>query len=129
MTTKVIYAGLDLLDRQIVDADEELVGKVDDVELTDGDSDHAPRLTALLLGPQAYGRRVGGRVGTWIASMGARLAGTAEPIRIPIELVDEFGASIRLSVRLRDVERVERLDRWLRERFIGRIPGSHDAAE
>lgn len=124
----MIHAALDLLDRQIVDCDDELVGKVDDVELSDP-REGALRVTALLLGPQAYGQRLGGRPGNSIASAGARLAGTPEPIRIPVDVVDEVGVSISLKVRLAEIDRVERLDHWLRDHFIGRIPGAGSASE
>lgn len=125
--TRVMHASLDLLDRQILDCDEQPVGKVDDVELSDPQEGRL-RVTALLLGPQAYGQRLGGRIGASIASTGARLAGTDAPIRIPIELVDEIGVSIRLRVPIERLDRVERLEDWLREHVIGRIPGAGSAS-
>ncbi len=128
MSGRVIHASLDLLDRQIVDCDDELVGKVDDVELSHP-GEGPVRLTALLLGPQAYGQRLGGRLGRWIASAGARLAGTSEPVRIPVELVDEVGVSITLTVRASEIERVDRLDHWLRDHLVRRIPGADSASE
>ena len=126
--SRVIHASLDLLDRQILDCNDEPVGKVDDVELTDP-GEGAPRLTALLLGPQAYGQRLGGRLGTWIASAAVRLAGTDVPIRVPIELVEEIGTSIKLKVPVGEIERAERLEEWLREHLVGRIPGAGSASE
>lgn len=128
MTGRVIHASLDLLDRQVVDCNNEAVGKVDDVELTDP-ADGPPRLVGFLLGPQAYGQRLGGRLGTWIASTAVRLAGTDAPIRIPMELVDEIGVSIKLNVPVDEVDRADRLDRWLRDHLIGRIPGAGSASE
>ncbi len=128
MTQPVLYASLDLLDRQVVDRDDELVGKVDDVELTDP-AQGAPRLVALLLGPQAYGERLGGRLGRWIAAAGTRLAGTEEPIRISIDLVESIETSINLNVAASEIERVERLDHWLRDHLIARIPGARSASE
>lgn len=128
MSRRVIHAGLDLLDRQILDCNDEPVGKVDDVELTDP-KEGPPRVTALLLGPEAYGRRLGGRLGLWIASTAVRLGGTGEPIRIPMEMVDEVGVSIKLKVPLDAVDRAERLDLWLRNNLIGRIPGADSASE
>ncbi len=129
MSRDVLYAALDLLDRQILDADGDLVGKVDDLELSDVKDGEDPRVLALLLGPQAYGQRLGGRLGRWIASSGARLAGTEAPIRIPIELVADIGISVTLKERLDDLERLGRLERWLRDNFIGRIPGAGNASE
>ena len=54
--------GLDLLDRQILDCGGQPVGKVDDVEL-DVDADGTPYVAALLVGQQALGDRIGGRLG------------------------------------------------------------------
>ena len=119
--------GLDLLDRHIVDCDDNSVGKVDDVdvELLPGSP---PRITALLLGPQAHGPRVGGRIGRWMASIGAHLAGREEPYRIPLGLVDDFGVSIRLKVPSDDLPEFHRLERWLAEHFTSRIPGGRHAS-
>jgi sporulation protein YlmC with PRC-barrel domain len=128
MRARTIHAALDLLDRQIVDADDELVGKVDDVELSDPE-DGPPRVVALLLGPQAYGHRLGGRLGRWIVSSAERIAGTSEPIRIPMQFVEELGVSITLKVRSDEIERTERLDHWLRDHLISRIPGARRASE
>ncbi len=122
-------AGLDLLDREVLDVDGNPVGKVDDVDLTDPDDGAPPAIAALLLGPAAYGRRLGGRVGDWICRAGTRLAGTDEPIRIPMEMVADLGVSVTLSVSLDDLQRPARVERWLREHFIGRIPGAHRASE
>ncbi len=102
---------------------------MDDLELSEGHRERPPRLVALLLGPEAYGRRLDGRLGRWIASAGVRLAGTEEPIRIPMELVDEVGVSIKLKVRVGELERVERVEHWLRDHVIGRLPGAGDASE
>ena len=126
--SELLHASLDLLDRQILDCNDEPVGKVDDVELSDP-RDGPPRVVAFLLGPQAYGQRLGGRIGAWIASTGARLAGTDLPIRIPIALVDEIGVSIKLRVPVGEIERVERFEEWLRHHLIGRIPGASSASE
>ncbi len=128
MTSGTIHASLDLLDRQILDRDGQPVGKVDDVELSDP-REGPPRVVAFLLGPQAYGERLGGRIGAWIAAVGSRLAGTDRPIRIPVALVDEMGVSIKLRVPVEEIERVERFEDWLREHVVGRIPGAGSASE
>ncbi len=104
------------------------MGKVDDVELSTP-SDAAPVVTALLLGPAAYGRRLGGRIGEWILSAGAKLAETDEPIRIPMELVAEIGVSVRLSVSVESLARATRVEDWLRDHVVSRIPGAHRASE
>lgn len=123
-------AGLDLFDRQVLDLNGNPVGKVDDVELSDADPDATPPvITALLLGPVAYGHRLRGRVGASIAGAGARLGRHKQPIRIPMDLVKSIGVSVTLTVTVDQVERAEDLDRWLRDHFIARIPGARNASE
>src|SRR5215212_11430319 len=92
--------GLDLLDRQILDCDGQPVGKVDDVEL-DVDADGTPYVAALLVGQQALGDRIGGRLGRWIAGTARRLSLDHDrgPIRIPYDLVAELTSAVNLSVR------------------------------
>lgn len=125
---KYLDAGLDVLDRQIVDSENEPVGKVDDLELVEAEGGEL-EVVALLLGPEAYGRRLGGTLGRWISHTGRRFAMTPEPIRIPMDLVEELGVHVKLKVKLEDLDRPDRLDRWLSDNFIGRIPGAHDATK
>jgi sporulation protein YlmC with PRC-barrel domain len=119
--------GFDLLDRQILDSDGEPVGKVDDVELDRGPDD-ALHVTALLVGQQALGDRIGGRLGRWIAGAARRLSPDYQrgPIRIPFDLVAEINSAVNLSVR-RELLVDPPLETWLREHLIGRIPGADDA--
>lgn len=125
---RILDVGLELLDRQVVDVDEVLVGKVDDVELRGSSGDGPLELTALLLGTQAYGHRIGGTIGRWIAAAGSKLAGTDEPIRVPMAQVREIATSIHLAVRVEDLERPVRPDRWLRDHLVRWIPGAHRAS-
>lgn len=127
--TETLDAGLTLLDREILDADDQPVGKVDDLELSDGGPGRPPRIEALLMGPVAYGGRIGGPVGDWIRRVGAKLADTDQPIRIPMSMVEDIDVSVKLSVSLRHVQRATRVERWLEGHFIGRIPGAHRAPE
>jgi sporulation protein YlmC with PRC-barrel domain len=120
--------GFDLLDRQILDSDGEPIGKVDDVELDRG-PDGALRVSALLVGQQALGDRIGGRLGRWIAGAARRLSPDYErgPIRIPFDLVAQITSAVNLSVR-RELLADPPLETWLREHLIGRIPGASDAS-
>ncbi len=120
--------GLDLLDREVIDVEGRPVGKVDDLELSDP-ADGPPTITALLLGPAAYGRRLGGRIGEWIEGAGTKLAETAEAIRIPMDLVDDIDVSVRLRVTAESLQRPNQLEHWLRDRIISRIPGARRASE
>ena len=120
--------GLDLLDRQILDCGGQPVGKVDDVEL-DVDADGTPYVAALLVGQQALGDRIGGRLGRWIAGTARRLSPDYDrgPIRIPYDLVAELTSAVNLSVR-RELLPDPPLETWLRDHLIGRIPGATDAS-
>jgi sporulation protein YlmC with PRC-barrel domain len=118
--------GFDLLDRQILDSDGEPVGKVDDVELDRG-PDGALRVAALLVGQQALGDRIGGRLGQWIAGPARRLSPEQRgPIRISFDLVAEINSAVNLSVR-RELLPDPPLETWLREHLVGRLPGASDA--
>ena len=124
-----MLVGFDLLDRQIVDLAGEAVGKVDDVELALRD-DGTPYVTALLVGPQALGRRLGGRLGRWISGAAGRLhpAEQPDPLRIAWELVAGHGSAVRLSVR-RELLTEPALETWLRKHVIERIPGAGHAGD
>jgi sporulation protein YlmC with PRC-barrel domain len=116
--------GFDLLDRQIVDRDGEPVGKVDDVELT-YDTDGTARVTALLLGQEVLGDRIGGVLGRCIAGTARRLSGTYDrpPQRISMSLVAAITSAITLSVK-RELLPDPPLETWLRDHLIARIPGA-----
>lgn len=123
-------AGLDLLDRHVVDCDGHPIGKVDDLEI---DAPGAGRavgrepltVTALLVGPEAWGRRLGGPIGRCVSGAARRLG--SHPVVIPVGLVEDFGVVIRLSVPIDRLEGAARLEHWLRDRFVRRIPGGRRA--
>ena len=88
-------AALHLLDRQIVDVDGLLVGKVDDIELVE-DPDDSLVPTALLVGTAV----VLPRISTWLYHRWVRLApqdaARIRPGVIEMDLVDEIGSEVRL---------------------------------
>jgi sporulation protein YlmC with PRC-barrel domain len=122
-----VLVGDDLLDRQLVDCDGLLVGKVDDVELSDDDP---PRVTALLFGPGALGQRIGGRLGRAIAGLARRLHPDLAPVpaRIPYEQVSHLDAAVHLRISRGDLPRPS-LEGWLCDHVIARIPGADRAGE
>jgi hypothetical protein len=92
-------AALELLDRQLVDKDGRLAGKVDDLELTDpGDILEQPRVTAILTGPDALAGRLHTRFGRWLQGVVLRLLARQAPSRVPLGQVEAIGSSIRLRV-------------------------------
>jgi hypothetical protein len=122
---RIVDAGLDLLDRQIVDVDGRMAGKCDDLDMPSPDGGGAPSVTAILAGPGALASRIGGRPGRWIASVHARLQ-DPEPTglaSISFGVVKRLGVVIELSVHREDLQ-VMRLETWVRDRIISHIPGS-----
>ena len=122
---RIVDAGLELLDRQMIDINERMAGNVDDLELTFPSDGGPPLVTAILAGPGALARRIGGRIGGTIASIHERLQerGVEGPARISFGVVTSIGSDVRLSVSRKDLE-VHRFERWARDTIIARIPGS-----
>jgi sporulation protein YlmC with PRC-barrel domain len=118
---------LHLLDRQVIDSEERLVCKVDDVELELDESGH-PCVTAILVGPRALGPRIGGRLGHWFTAIAARLAGSEQPPRIDFGHVVEIGDAIKISRTVQELN-VTPLESWVHDNVIERIPGSGHESE
>jgi hypothetical protein len=138
-TARRLLAGLHLLDRQLVDRHERLVGKVDDVELSRDDRTGHLVVTALVSGRGALWRRLGApRLADWFDRLpparpggGEREANADRPDlgrgRIPVSCVSELGPVVKLAVDADELathagERVVR-------RLISHLPGSDDVAE
>ncbi len=125
---RTLHAVFDLLDRQIIDRDGEQIGKVDDLLLEEAPGGRL-RVGALLVGPQAYGHRLGGHIGRWIVDASRRLAGEEGPLEIPVSAIEEISDSVRLRVGVSELDRARRVEHWLERHVVGRLPGSRHAAE
>jgi hypothetical protein len=125
-TGRELDLDLHLLDRQVVDRDDKLVCKVDDLEFDRGENG-ALYVAAILVGPRALGKRIGGRLGRWFVSIVERLS-TEEMKRIDFAIVDDIGSAIKLAAS-RDDLKVAPLDDWVDKYVIARIPGSHHASK
>ncbi|MGZ4152903.1 MAG: hypothetical protein ACXVQ0_00300 [Actinomycetota bacterium] len=113
-----------LLDRQIVDVNGELAGKVDDLELTFSDEPGTPPYaSAILTGPGALSHRIGGRIGVWIDQAHRRLSEDPRPPSISFGVVKRIDNHLELSVPREDLGTM-RFDDWTREKVIERIPGN-----
>ena len=126
-----VWAALELLDRQLVDRDGRLVGKVDDVEFTiDDEPDALPRVTALLSGLGALAHHIGGDTGAALAAAERRLAARRDrqPSRVDIATVTEIASAIELDAGCEDLD-TNRGERWVRDVIIDKIPGAGHAAE
>jgi sporulation protein YlmC with PRC-barrel domain len=130
MAGRTLEAGLQLLDRQLIDQDGRLAGKVDDLELELPEGGGPPVVTAILSGPGALSRRVGGRLGAWLEAVANRLreGDDRHPARVSFGLVKRIGSAVDLSVAKATLE-TDRLEAWTRDHLIGRLPGAGDAPE
>ncbi len=104
----------DVLDQQILDREGRRAGRVDGltVELREG---KPPRIVTIDIGTSVLARRIWPRALRWFR----------EPFRIPWEKVrdaDNNNITVDIDAPQSDAFRIER---WLRDHFIGRIPGSH----
>jgi hypothetical protein len=124
-----IDAGLHLLDRQLVAADDRFVGKVDDLELDLPEDGGLPVVTAILCGPLALGPRIGGRLGAWWAAVGRRLRDRtdSEPLRIGFGAVADIGTAVTLTIRSEQASTL-RLEHWMDDKLVRRLPGADHAA-
>ena len=123
--------GLEVLDRQIVDSTGRLAGKVDDLELAFPDEGTGPPfVVAIVSGPGALARRLGGSLGRWIEAAHGRLQDERppRPARVPFSVVKSLGNHVEVSVERSELES-DRMERWVEQHVIGRIPGARHAAE
>ena len=123
-----MLAGLHLMDRQLVDRDGCLAGKVDDLELDD--SGNGPIVVAILSGPGALAGRIGGRAGVWLGALHRRLHEEQDPgpARVPIEHVRRIHDAVELDRPRRELASDASED-WARDVVIGKIPGARHASE
>jgi sporulation protein YlmC with PRC-barrel domain len=122
---RVLDLQLQLLDRQVIAADGQLVCKIDDLELQ-LDEIGRPYVTAILVGPRALGGRLGGRLGRWITAVAQRLSDDQIP-KIDFAAVTDIGSAVKVA-RTREELSVEPLERWVDHHIISRIPGSRHAS-
>ena len=116
-----IDAGVDLLDRQLIDKDGLMAGKVDNLEFTPVEGSGPPVLTGILAGPGALAPRLG-RTARAVGSLRLRLAGTGQPSRVAFGVVRTIQADVRLAVSRDELDSI-RSERWA-GRAVERIPGA-----
>lgn len=118
----ILYA---LMDQGLVDCRGDRCGRVDDVVVEEG-FDRPPRVIALLAGSGAKSRHLWRpihRLSVWLHVV-LGVPPPIQPATIPWELVDRVEADVILSVT-GDEAGLNRLNRAVAERFIGRIPGAN----
>src|SRR3954451_19751047 len=96
--TAQIDGAVDLLDRQLLDGEGRMLGKVDDVELTQ--TDGGLTVTAVLTGQVALLHRLGGRLGNDLVAKYVQLrpseTNRSRPWRIVIDDVERLDSAIHL---------------------------------
>jgi hypothetical protein len=120
---KLLDARLNLLDRQVLDDNDEPVGIVDDLELSGVEPDRdipegssAPQVTALLSGRVVATRILGG----WPPRSLLQ--------EIPWSLIDSVGVVVKLQSHDLTLDS-NWVERWLRDHVIKHIPGGRHAAQ
>jgi len=115
-----IDGALELLDRQLLDVDGRMLGKVDDVELTP--TEHGLTVTALLTGQVALLHRLGGRLGNQMVTKYVQLrpseTNRSRPWRIVMDDVERLDSAVHLSV-----DRDESLRRDVETFRLGTLTG------
>ena len=90
-----------LMDRQLIDLEGRLLGKVDDVELTALDDGWT--ITALLTGPEAWLGRLGGGIGNSLVTKWESLRPSepnrTRPWRLSMDVVGRLDSAVHLDVR------------------------------
>ncbi|HWI12652.1 MAG TPA: hypothetical protein VNT02_00280 [Burkholderiales bacterium] len=109
----------DVLDKQLVDKTGRKMGRVDGILMT-VHKDEPPEVRAIELGSVVLARRVHPRVGSWMARLARRLRLNGV-YRISWRRI-AVGKDIRADI-LGERTRALKLERWLRDRVIARIPG------
>lgn len=122
ITDDELFVSLRLLDRRVVDADGEPLGRVDDLVLED-DGGSPPRLVSILMGPEALGARLGGVLGDVVAGAGRLRPDRASAPEVAIADLDTVDTEVRLEAHRHDLP-FPRSEAWVRDHVIGRIPGT-----
>ena len=127
-----LYAGLELLDRQLLDRHDRPCGKVDDLELERDPGTGRLHVSAILAGPGVLATRLHRRGwGRWVERMISQTAPSREPapLRIPFGRVSDAGNHVSLAVEHEDLATFA-TERWTRDHVVSHLPGSrHRAAE
>jgi hypothetical protein len=120
--TPTMDLGRQLLDVQLVDRNERMIGRVDGVliELRDG---RPPRVAAMEVGLFTAARRVSPTLAKALRGLLRVLPVMPPTVRLPLTLFRDVGVDIELDIDADSDRRVLRVERWLRRNVVGRLPG------
>jgi len=132
---RVLYAGLNLLDRQLMDRQKRACGNVDDLELEQDPDTGNLYITAVLTGPGVLAYRLRWRrLGLWLHTVNRLMWGcprdnsSRDPNRVSMELVSDIADHVDLAADREELGTWS-LDDWVRRHIISHIPGNGHAAE
>jgi hypothetical protein len=126
VTGREVWAGLELLDRQLLDRSGVLCGNVDDIELTEPDADGVVYVEALLVGPGILLERFGhARLGRWLRHL-LDLADDSRTAAIPASLISDVGSAVTVATDA-DALASTATERWWRDHLIDHVPGGRRA--
>src|SRR3954466_10635101 len=106
----------ELLDAQLVDSDERMLGRVDGL-LLELRPNRPPRVIAMEVGMITLVRRINLRLGGWLRALAIRwLPVSWRPVRIPLRAFRDIGVDIEVDVDDATKKRLLRLESWLSRR-------------
>jgi sporulation protein YlmC with PRC-barrel domain len=113
----------DVLDKALLDEDDEAMGRVDGLVMQVGQNTQ-PRITHIVIGGTALWDRVHPALGR-LSKRLARMWGPkrASPARIPWSRVKTVGRDIKLDVEAKETGAID-WEIWIARNIIERIPGS-----
>jgi sporulation protein YlmC with PRC-barrel domain len=120
-------AVLHLLDRQLLDRNGRMAGKVDDLELAPNE-DGALVVTGILTGPGALGPRLPRWLGRRMVAVWSTIKHVPprEPNRIDYALISKIETAITVAADREDLP-TRPLEAWVRDHLIDKLPGAqHD---
>lgn len=116
---------LRVLDHQVVGADEEMIGKVEDLVLEPRGDEMV--VVGMVLGTAGWAGRQRGRLGGWVESVWRRLDRDEHPRPTTLSLahVVHLDSAVHVDeVAAASVAAASDLERWLRRHLVAPIPGS-----
>jgi hypothetical protein len=112
----------DVLDMQLVDRRNDRMGKVDGLVVEVSDRGQ-PRVVAIEVGPVTLARRLSCSLERWVAGI-FRWFGLGDGVtRFAMSQVRRIAIEVELDVDA-DTSEVRRVEHWLRDHIVRRIPGS-----
>ena len=121
---------LRVLDHQVVGPEKELVGNIDDLELTP--AGEALAVTGGAVGIGALSQRLPGRLGSWVAAIWRRLSTDSDPrpVVVPVGHITAVGSAITVDdPSTRALAESFGLEHWLRRFVVSRIPGAKGGSD